>query len=67
MKRSSKDAEREVVSSDDKIKADLTAHRALNHQNNETVENKLSNSCKCEGWKPTPNSEPTNPGKIKSH
>lgn len=65
MTTSSKDAEGEVVSSDGKIKADLTAHRGLNHQTTKTIETELPSSGKCKGWKPKPNSELMNPGKIK--
>jgi len=38
---SCKDAEGEVLSSDSKIKADLTTDRGLNHQTTETIENKM--------------------------
>lgn len=46
---SSKDAEGEIVSSDDKIKADLEAHRGLYHQTTETMETKLLCLCRCKG------------------
>lgn len=48
-----------------KIKADLTAHRGLNHQTPETIETKLPCSCKCKGCKPKSNPEPINPRKRK--
>ena len=64
MTTSSKNTEGEVVSSDGKIKADLTAHRGLNHQTTGTIET-IPCSCKCKGWKPKPNPESVSPGKIK--
>lgn len=62
---SSKDAEGEIVSSDDKIKADLEAHRGRYHQTTETMETKLLCLCRCKCWKQKRNSEFINPGKIK--
>lgn len=58
MTTSHKDAEDEIVSSDGKIKADLSAHRGLNHQTTETIETKLPRSCRCKSWKQKHNSEP---------
>lgn len=49
-----KDAESEVMSSRGKIKANLTAHRGLNHEITEPLGPKLC-SCKCKVWKPKPN------------
>lgn len=65
MATSTKDGESDVVPSYNKIKANLTAQRGLNHEITEPLGPKPPCSRKRKVWKPKPNPNPENLRKIK--